>query len=166
MVDLTSEFTDLNPKYLKEIEETCNAILNDERYKQNKKYMQHGDVSVYEHSVRVACRCLEIADNFKAKVDRPKLIKVALLHDYFLYDWHIDKDKSGGKKHAWRHPFIASVNASKDFGLDPKEKNAILAHMWPLGKKSMPKSREAWILFMADKDSAFRETFKDRKFNW
>lgn len=166
MIDLTNEFPSLNRKYLKEIEDSCFDIINNDNYQKIKKYKQHGEVSVYEHSIMVACRCLEIADRIKKSINRKELIKAALLHDYFCYDWHVDKDKSGGKKHAYRHPFIAAENAKKEFGLSKKEENAILSHMWPLGKKSFPKSLEAWILFQADKDSAFKETFKDGKFNW
>lgn len=166
MIDLESEFPKLNKKHLKEIEETALEILDSDLYQKTKKYMQHGDVSVYEHSIMVCCRCLHYADKAKNEVDRKLLIKAALLHDYFCYDWHIDKDKSGGKKHAWRHPSIAAENALKDFGLTKKEENAIRSHMWPLGKDSLPKTKEAWILLVADKDSAFKETFKDGKFKW
>ena len=165
MIDLVKEFPNLNRRYLKEIENTCPEILNSEKYLINKKYMQHGDVSIFEHCILVTCRCLELADRSKKKIDRRKLIKAALLHDYFLYDWHVDKDKSGGKKHSYRHPHIAADNAKRDFGLDDVEENAIRSHMWPLGN-SFPKSKEAWILFEADKDSAFKETFKEGKFKW
>lgn len=166
MVDLVKEFPDLNREYLKEIEDTCFEILNNENYQKTKNYMQHGSVSVYEHSIRVAYRCLKLADERKKPISRKSLIKAALLHDYFCNDWHIDKEKSGGTKHAYRHPSIAADNAKKEFGLTEKEENAIKSHMWPLGRESLPKSKEAWILFEADKDSAFKETFKDGRFNW
>ena len=45
-------------------------------------------ISVYEHCVRVAVMSLVIAELFKITVDRRSLIVGALLHDYFLYDWH------------------------------------------------------------------------------
>ena len=166
MSELVKEFPNLDIKHLTEIEEAASDVLFSSSYQKLKIYMQHGDVSVYEHSIMVACRCLYYADKSKDKIDRKLLIKSALLHDYFCYDWHTDKDKSGGKKHAWRHPAIAADNAIKDYGLTDKEENAIRSHMWPLGKKSLPRSKEAWILLIADKDSAFKETFKDGKFKW
>ena len=42
-------------------------------------------------------------------VDKRSLIRGALLHDYFLYDWH-DKNKPA-KFHGFTHPKIAFENA-------------------------------------------------------
>ena len=51
---------------------------------------QHGNVTTFEHSVRVACLAVWMADRAHLwyRVDLKSLIRAALLHDYFLYDWH------------------------------------------------------------------------------
>ncbi len=49
---------------------------------------QHGNVTTFEHSVRVACLAVWMADRAHLwyRVDLKSLIRAALLHDYFLYD--------------------------------------------------------------------------------
>ena len=47
---------------------------------------QHGNVTTFEHSVRVACLAVWMADRAHLwyRVDLKSLIRAALLHDYFL----------------------------------------------------------------------------------
>ena len=52
-----------------------------------KENMQHGSVSVFEHSVCVALVCLWLVHRLHLKVNQRALVRGALLHDYFLYDW-------------------------------------------------------------------------------
>lgn len=59
-----------------------------------KNAIQHGLTTVYEHSVGVAGASLKLAEFFHLKVNEKALIRGALLHDYFLYDWHIKKGTS------------------------------------------------------------------------
>ena len=95
-----------------------------------KKYIQHGDISVYEHSLRVAYLSIVIVSKFHLRVNMRSLIRGALLHDYFLYDWHI-KDKSH-RLHGFTHPKKAYKNAKKEFKLNDIEKDIITKHMFPL----------------------------------
>lgn len=128
-----------------------------------KQCIQHGDISVYEHCVRVAVMSLVIAELFKITVDRRSLIVGALLHDYFLYDWH---EKDGGHRlHGFRHPAFALYNASKDFSLNRKERNIIARHMFPLTVLP-PRCLEAWIVCFVDKYCAFSETMGDGRIQW
>jgi uncharacterized protein len=90
-------------------------------------------------------------------VDYASLIKGALLHDYFLYDWH---DRSNGYRlHAFSHARKALQNACEDFELTPKEKNIILRHMFPL-TPIPPYYLESWIICVADKFCALKETLQ------
>ena len=164
-MSLYNEFPNLDVKYLEEIEANASDILNDPAYQEDRKYMQHGNVSIYEHTITVACYALEMADKRHLDIDRRVLIRACLLHDHFGYDWHTDKDKSGGKRHSYRHPAIAAERAKEDFDIDEKTESAIRSHMWPLGDHG-PKSKEAWLLFWADKKSAFKESFREGKLNW
>lgn len=127
-----------------------------------REFVQHGDVSVYEHVVAVAvesCRMADALARHGIAVDRPSLVRGALLHDYFLYDWH--DPEPWHRLHGFRHPFFALRNAEDDFTLDERERNIIVRHMFPLVPVP-PTCREAWIVCGADKLVALRETLDSR----
>lgn len=130
-------------------------ILESPLLKEEMEYIQHGDTSVYDHSVDVAIMCLKIAHYFNVEVSEEELIRGALLHDYFLYDWH-DQDESH-KWHGFKHAKIALANAERDFNLTEIEKDMICCHMFPLNIR-IPKYKESKILCLADKLCATKET--------
>lgn len=132
-------------------------ILNSNNMELNKTFIQHGNTSVYDHCINVTTMCLKIVNKFNIKVDTKSLVRGALLHDYFLYDWH-DKDKSH-RLHGFRHARFAYLNASKEFDLNKKEQNMILTHMFPLNLR-IPKYKESVILCVADKICALSETIE------
>lgn len=136
-----------------------NDILEHDRMQLEKKFIQHGDYSVYEHSVSVAIYCLRIAYYLNIDVDIRSLVRGALLHDYFLYDWHVYNPENKG--HATLHAGRALKNATEDFELNDIEKNMIYCHMFPVNLR-LPKYKEGWILCMADKISATYETVVPR----
>lgn len=118
-------------------------------------HMQHGRVSVYRHSLAVALMCLKLARGLRMRVNERALVRGALLHDYFLYDWH-EKDPSH-KWHGFTHPATALRNASRDFDLGKTERDMIAHHMFPL-VPSPPRCRESVLLCVADKLCAIQET--------
>ncbi len=130
-------------------------ILKSKGMQAAKAYRQHGAVSVYEHSVTVAKMCVMLAILFKVHVNVRSLVRGALLHDYFLYDWH--KSDQGHRLHAFFHAERALQNATRDFFLNDIEKNMIQTHMFPLNF-ALPKYRESIILCVADKICAAGET--------
>lgn len=142
-----------------EIKRYGGDILRSGGMQKEKKFIQHGKVSVYAHSVLVAALCVMIARKLRLKVNEKSLVRGALLHDYFLYDWHIPDKKR--KQHAFHHAEAALLNAERDFKLDNVEKNMISTHMFPLGG-SFPRYKESIILCVADKISAARETLEGR----
>jgi uncharacterized protein len=129
-------------------------ILESERMQETRNYIQHGTVSVYNHSLAVTMRALALADFFHIRINQAALIRGALLHDYFLYDWHV-KDKSH-KWHGFTHARRALENARRDFSLSEIEQDMIQSHMFPLNLK-VPKYRESVLLCLADKISACAE---------
>lgn len=141
----------------------CARILELEgRLGLTREFIQHGDVTVYAHVVSVARASVAAADalgRVGVRVDRASLVRGALLHDYFLYDWH-DPDPSH-RLHGFRHPFFALARAEEDFHLTPRERNIIVRHMFPLVPVP-PTCREAWIVCLADKWCALRETVAGR----
>ena len=127
-----------------------------------REYDQHGSVSVYAHSLAVARKALELADRHHIQVDRRSLVRGALLHDYFLYDWHVkDPDRP---LHGFAHPRIALENARRDYDLNPIEEDIIRRHMFPLTPVP-PATREGWLVCLADTMCAARETFDLRRFS-
>ena len=139
------------------IREYANDILENDNYNTQKEYIQHGRTSVLEHEMNVTIYSLKIADRFKIKIDEKSLIRGALLHDYFLYDWHIP-DKTH-RLHGFIHAKKALLNASRDFELNDIEKNMIYTHMFPMNLR-IPKYKESIILCIADKIVATKETIK------
>lgn len=116
--------------------------------------VQHGQVSTWEHCVRVATCAVSLGEALHLRFSEHELVRAALLHDYFLYDWH----EPGHTKHATMHPVFALENAREDFDLTPLEENAIAAHMWPLPPGRVPASAAAWLICAADKWCSLGET--------
>ena len=140
-----------------EIREQISALSKEGRLAQTTDYIQHGTVSVYEHCLSVTrCSC-HIARLLRIPIDRRSLIRGALLHDYFMYDWHNRHFHNG--MHGFTHPRTALKEALKDFTLSSREQNMILRHMFPL-TPCPPKYREGWILCLADKICAANETIR------
>ncbi len=123
-----------------------------------KKYVQHGTVSTYVHCLRVARKSLILARRFNISVNERELLRGAMLHDYFLYDWHT----KGDHLHGYHHPHIAAHNAARDFDLSPREIDIIKSHMWPLTLFHVPRSKEAFIVCLADKLCSTDETVNRR----
>lgn len=125
-------------------------------------YIQHGFTSCYEHSIYVSYYSYIIAKNLG--LDYKSVARAGLLHDLFLYDWHVKntKNKPLFKKHGFIHPKIAFENASKYFELNEIEKDCILKHMWPLTIK-FPSCKEAYVITFVDKYSSIIESIKGLK---
>lgn len=119
-----------------------------------KTFFQHGTVSVYEHSLSVAILCVIIAALLPLRINTRSLVRGALLHDYFLYDWHIPDKKH--RLHGFHHAKRAYKNAAQDFELNEIEENMIRSHMFPLNL-ILPKCRESVILCICDKLCASKE---------
>lgn len=101
---------------------------------------------------------VRIAKWLPIQVNMDALVIGALLHDYFLYDWH---DGKGRHFHGFTHPECAFRNAEMDYTLSPRVKNIIIRHMFPLTLVP-PTCTEAWIVCIADKICAIEETLFNR----
>lgn len=98
-----------------------------------------------------------MSEKLHIRCSRRELIRGALLHDYFLYDWHIPDDENPHRLHGFYHPGVALRNALKEYHLTEREKDIIRKHMWPL-TVIPPGCREAWIVSAADKWCSLLET--------
>lgn len=130
--------------------------LKNESVQKMKTYIQHGDVSTYEHCFNVACYSLYLAEKWHWKVDEESLTIGAFLHDFYLYDWHINKRQ--GRLHGFCHTALAAKNAREIFGVGDKVYYIIRTHMFPLTLAWIPRSKEGWLVCFADKYCASKET--------
>ncbi len=142
----------------KEFARLAREVLRGGRYAEMKRYYSHSDITVYTHCVKVAAAAYSFAVKHDIPCDRKALVRGALLHDYYLYDWH-DPNK-GFRWHGFKHHRFALQNAERDFPLTRREREIIRTHMFPLTFWCLPRCREAWIVTVADKIVATQETLK------
>ena len=100
------------------------SIILSSEAQEMKKFIQHGDTTVFNHCIAVAKYSLLISyfleRTLKINIDKDSLVRGALLHDYFLYDWHVKGAAEG--LHGFTHPGVAMRNADRDFNLNDVEK--------------------------------------------
>ena len=146
-----------------EVAHVAQVLETQGRFGLTRSFIQHGTMSVHAHVISVARAGLAMAERLERlgiRIDRASLIRGALLHDYFLYDWH-DPDPSH-RLHGFTHPFAALARAEEDFDdLTERERNIISRHMFPL-VPIPPTCREAWLVCLADKACALHETIAGR----
>ena len=143
-----------------EEEENINHILapyiNDTRVQKMKNFMQHGRISTYEHVESVTRLSYWMNKRLHIGADERVLTIGSFLHDYYLYDWHLTDEGHG--LHGFSHSNTAMENAINHFGIGKRTQAVIESHMWPLTFTKIPKSREAWIVCIADKCISTKET--------
>ena len=106
-----------------------------------------------------------VSKKLKLKLDQKSLIRGALLHDFFLYDWRTGTDHEGA--HAFTHPETALSNAIEHFEINEKEADIILNHMWPLTITKMPSCKESFLVSAMDKYCSLKENFnRVKKVKW
>lgn len=138
-----------------------NDILHDSTMVIPMNSLQHGKVTTYAHSIRVAATSIWLADKLGVlhKVHMADLVQASLLHDYFLYDWH-NYDGGTHRWHGFNHGQRAAKLAKERFHINERVYQAIYYHMFPLVLP--PRSLEGWLVSLADKISATDETIQAR----
>lgn len=127
-------------------------IIMTDAYQSMKNIKHHKYTNAYMHSIRVAYLCYLHYLKHPDKYDLNTLLRGALLHDYYLYDWH---DKGNPKiRHCFVHPKRSYKNAKRDYlNINSKEKDMILHHMWPV-TIIPPHTRYGWLIVRMDKKAA------------
>lgn len=133
-------------------------IMASKNFQRTKGHIQHGSMTVHSHCMDVARYSLLINKKLGLGCNKHDLVRGALLHDYFLYDWH-DKEYLSQRKrlHGFHHPATALENAEKEYQLSDIQREIIRKHMWPLTVVP-PTCGEAWVVTAADKYCSLRET--------
>ena len=141
------------------LREHASDILKSENFRSTKNYIQQGTMPVHRHCIDVAEKSIAISKFLRIPCNEREMVRGALLHDYFLYDWHDKSRENYQRLHGFYHPGIALRNASMEYELTLREKDIIKKHMWPLTVVP-PLCREAWIVTTADKYCSLLETLK------
>ena len=133
-------------------------LLNNPDVQKMKTFIHHGHTTCYIHCVCVAYFAFLFALRTHSNVNLSDLTRGAMLHDFFLYDWHEKNAGHPHNLHGFQHPAIALKNAEKCFDLDAVEKDIIKHHMWPL-TPALPHYKETYVITLADKYCAIAERF-------
>ena len=144
----------LNQEQLEYFVNIAKEIVLTPNYQKQKEFFAHGKTTVFDHQIHVAYLSFAYAISNELIVDYKSLIRGALLHDYYLYDWHKNKPFTF---HGFKHNRTACKNACRDYELNKIEKNIILSHMFPFTLFHYPKSKEALIVSKMDKRAASLE---------
>ena len=141
---------------IRKIGELGADVLASPRMQALRGFIQHGRVTRYEHCLSVCYIALRLAQRMNIRVDERSMVRGALLHDYFLYDWHDPENLR--LLHGFTHPGEALRSALEEFELNAIERDVIHRLMFPLTPVP-PHCREALLVSIADKVSAVLETF-------
>lgn len=123
-------------------------------------YINHHGQSILHHSLMVALVSFKWGQ--RLKLDSVSIVRGALLHDFFLYDWNkvcIYPDRKFyeiHKMHGFTHPVTALNNAQERFNLNKIERDIIRRHMFPL-TLIPPRYPESWLVMIIDKLVAITE---------
>lgn len=135
--------------------ECVGDLLDHEAVQSMKNFTQHYGTDILEHSIHVSYLSFRIC---KARgYDYRSAARGGLLHDFFLYQRHVNKPYKGW--HTTGHPRLALKNASELFDLNEKERDIISKHMWPISF-GFPRHIESYTVSMVDKYCCVMEAFK------
>ena len=143
------------------LENIYQTFLHDEKILKMKEVPMHRGSNCYLHSFKVAKLAIKRTLRHK-KGNLYTILLGSILHDYYLYDWRVDKSKM--RHHLGSHPYVAAENAERDFGIHAPIKKVIQSHMWPVNFKDFPRTKEARIISNADKTIYLKEIVCSKRF--
>ncbi len=147
MVVSARSFLDLKPKEKEVLDaqflEKAAPLLKKPEVMKLAEYRHHRQKTRLDHVVEVAY--LSFLWGRRLGLDCDAIVRGALLHDLFFYDWL----REGPRLHGFRHHNIALRNARKIIRLSRKEEDIIRKHMWPL-TVIPPRYAESMIVSLVD----------------
>lgn len=120
------------------------------------QYNHHRGKTRLEHVKEVAY--LSFLWSKRLSLDSEAIVRGALLHDLFYYDWLHE----GPRLHGFRHHNIALKNARKITILTEKEEDIIKKHMWPL-TVIPPRYMESLVVSLVDTFCSARDYLRVKK---
>ena len=140
-------------------------VMQVKKFLKMNRYIQHGNTTCLLHSIAVSYYSYRLAKFLRLNIHEKELIRGALLHDYFLYDWHAKyKPTRNVGLHGRIHPKIALFNARKDYDINKIEADIIERHMFPL-TFIPPKYKESIIVCLVDKACSIYEVFSKNAYS-
>ena len=136
---------------LTEFHTIIKPYLENKKVQSMSQYMAHGKTNVLQHCYLVSRLSYKVCKVLRLKVDIYSVVVGAMLHDFYLYDWHIEDPKH--KWHGRTHGETAFKNARELFVLNKKIQNIMESHMWP-ESKICPRYFESIVVSICDKCSA------------
>ncbi len=138
-------------------------ILKSEEFEVALAQKHHHRSSVGDHSImtaRAGLTMCKVINKTRFHIDERKVVRISLLHDLGMLGR--DERYRNNFMCGYLHPKNSAVTAQKLWSdIDPKSIRAIQSHMWPLSP-SMPHSKEAFILCLADKVAALGDCFNPK----
>lgn len=129
-------------------------VAESEAFRRLRHIRHHINSTTYEHSLKVAFFCYRHYRHRRQGAALGRLVRAALLHDFYLYD-HNGLGIKGGFLHTVTHPKRALRNAERLFSaLAAGERDAIGRHMFPLTPLP-PVTRCGWLVCFYDKLAAW-----------
>lgn len=147
----------ISPRNKKEFICNIKELLTQKKLLEMNQYIQHGNTTTLTHCLVVSYYSYFIALGLPFKLDKRSIIRGAMLHDFYLYDWHVPDDSH--KLHGFKHSRFALLNSRKYFKLNSIEKDIIDKHMWPLTLTKFPLYKESLLVCLVDKFCSLAETF-------
>lgn len=153
--ELTSKIPRVGKNKTVSYMQVLNELLKTTEVKLLAQFKQHKVTNTYTHCRHVALISYKLVQRFHLHVNEEALAVGAVFHDYYLYD--IKEQNISDYFHGRTHANTAIENVEKFRKLTDLEKGIIKSHMWPLPFIEIPKSKEAWIVCLADKICAIQE---------
>ena len=144
----------------KEFYTVIRDIVKSEPFQRMKAYRHHVKSNLYCHSIRVAYLCYRHYKRHCMKIGLEEFVRGALLHDYYLYDWH-DMER-GHRLHLFTHPRDSLARATQHYPeLTAVQRDMIRHHMFPLTLHP-PRTGAGWLVCFYDKVAAIGDYFGRR----
>jgi len=134
-----------NQDYLNEYFTCVNDLTQLDEIRRLDGFTQHLSTSRLEHCVNVSYFSFLICK--KLGWDYRSAARAGLLHDFYLYDWRVEKQPEG--RHVSAHAKVALRNAHQVTELNEIEADAIVKHMWPM-TISLPRYKESYVVNVVD----------------
>lgn len=132
-------------------------IFRSPHFREINKYPHHNEYTRLDHCLHVSYSVfLWLKKHEPGYKYLREACRGALLHDFFLYEWHTENPFPVPCMHAWKHPERAYNDACRYFKLNPVEKDIIMKHMFPVSL-DLPLTKASWAVVMYDKYWAFIE---------
>ena len=141
----------MTKNYQEEYFKIVEPILKNSEFLKRKNYPHHGEISVYDHTLKVSMLAFGLAK--KLGINSYNVAVAGLLHDFYDKPWQDDHTKHKFlESHGFVHARQAEKNARTYFEdmVNYRILNSIRCHMFPLNI-TPPRYIEGWVITLVDK---------------